>query len=114
LASTIDLVPTILAVCGFQAPANLPGVNLLSETRSEAFGEIFQHDVADIDDPRASLQYRWRIDGDWKLILPKDGDNAELYNLKIDPLENENLAAKNADRVRQMTGKLNEWWPITN
>jgi uncharacterized sulfatase len=112
LASSIDLVPTILVACGFGAPANLPGVDLLSQTRSEVFGEIFEHDVADINDPQASLQYRWTIDGDWKLILPKDGKRAELYNLKNDPLENENLAATNSDRVGRMTEKLDQWWPL--
>jgi uncharacterized sulfatase len=112
LASTIDLVPTILTACGFESPKDLPGVNLLSETRSEAFGEIFDHDVADIDNPQASLEYRWCIDGYWKLILPKDGKNPELYNLKIDPHENENLATKHPDIVRRLTEKLDRWWKL--
>jgi uncharacterized sulfatase len=112
LASTIDLVPTILAACGFESSAKLPGVDLLSQSRVDVFGEIFEHDVADIDDPQASLQYRWVIDGDWKLIVPKEGKNSELYNLKDDPFENENLAAKKPDVVRRLNNRLDEWWPV--
>ncbi len=85
LVSSIDLAPTILAACGVKAPAGLPGENLLQDSakkplaRKQLFGEIFDHDVADLQDPTASLQFRWTIQGDWKLILPADGKNAELY-----------------------------------
>jgi uncharacterized sulfatase len=118
LVSSIDLAPTILAACGAEAPKDLPGVNLLSLAKGEpaqretVFGEIFEHDVADIDKPKASLLYRWCIDGWWKLILPKDGKNPELYDLKSDPSESTNLAAENPHVVRRLREKINRWWPI--
>ena len=74
-------------------------------------GEIVEHDVADIDDPQASLLYRWCIDGWWKLILPKDGRNPELYNLQDDPFEKQNLAASQRETVRRLTEKLDSWRP---
>jgi uncharacterized sulfatase len=111
-ASTIDLVPTILAACGFERPANLPGIDLLAQSRLGVFGEIFEHDVADLDHPQASLQYRWSIEGDWKLILPRDGKHAELFNVKNDPAEKHDLAATESDRVRDMTARLGQWWPL--
>jgi uncharacterized sulfatase len=114
LASTIDLAPTILAACSFESPADLPGIDLLSQSRSDVYGEIFEHDEADIDNPHASLQYRWSIEGDWKLILPSDGSAQELYNVKSDPFEVRNLAGENRDAVRRLTEKLDQWWPLSN
>jgi arylsulfatase A-like enzyme len=50
--------------------------------------------------------------GDWKLIEPapgKGGKNArpELYNLADDPAEKNNLAAKEPQRAKEMTERLN-------
>ncbi len=45
---------------------SLPTVGRTS--RTAVFGEIFNHDVANIDDPAAGLQFRWCVDGRWKLI----------------------------------------------
>jgi uncharacterized sulfatase len=116
LASSIDLAPTILAACGVDPPHGLPGVNLLNKDqaarREAVYGEIFAHDVADLDDPRAGLQYRWCIDGWWKLILPNNGQDAELYHLKSDPAETKNLAAEKPEEVRRLTEKINSWWPL--
>jgi arylsulfatase A-like enzyme len=116
LVSSVDLAPTILAACGIEPDENLPGINLLpvcqgeSSPRDTIYGEIFAHDVADIDDPSASLQYRWCIAGDWKLIVPRKGNQVELYNLKEDPYEKNNLAAEKPDLVARLKKKLNAWW----
>ncbi len=122
LVSSIDLAPTILSACNITPPKEMPGVNLLDLVidgkplkRDAIFGEIFDHDVADINDPSASLQYRWVIEGDWKLILPRaggphTGDKAELYNLGDDPHEEKNLAAENPEIVKRLTTRLKDWW----
>ncbi len=116
LVSSIDLAPTILAACGLELTAEMLGIDLINKResalahREAIFGEIFSHDVADIDDPAASLLYRWCIESDWKLILPKDGQNAELYNLKSDPFEKNNVAADNHDVISRLTGRINRWW----
>jgi len=43
--------------------------------------------------------------GDWKLILPKQGD-PQLYNLKLDPAEAEDLVEGNPDRVKELSSLL--------
>ncbi len=127
LVSSIDLAPTILAACDVPATAlaaydvpaarQMQGINLLdvcagtAPKREAIFGEIFAHDVADIDAPVASLQYLWCIEGDWKLILPKDGENPELYDLKTDPHERKNLAGGNPDVVKRLAERIEAWWP---
>ena len=42
--------------------------------RDTIFGEGFAHDIADLNDPEASLIYRWCIHGKWKLLLTYDGE----------------------------------------
>ena len=116
LASSLDLLPSILAACGIDAPQNLPGVNLLANqgkngaTHERLFGEIFSHDVADIDRPAASLQFRWCVDNEWKLIVPHGGGAPELYSIRTDPSEKENVADQKPEIVAQLQQRLDGWW----
>jgi uncharacterized sulfatase len=115
--SSIDLAPTIRAACGVASDEKLPGVNLLELVvdgkpiaREALFGEIFAHDVADLDKPAASLQFRWCIEGDWKLILPHQRGAGELYNLAADAHEEKNQAAEHPEIVERLTRRLDAWW----
>ena len=118
LVSSIDLAPTILTAVGIEPPESMPGLNLLEMIANEGqspremlFGEVFDHDVADIDDPSASLLFRWCREGDWKLILPADSRKSpELYNVVADPHETKNLAAKSPERVTSLRADLDRWW----
>ncbi|WP_442508012.1 sulfatase family protein [Novipirellula sp. SH528] len=128
LCSSIDFVPTVLAAAEAEGPHDFPGLNLLPQLKSgEAverdtiFGESFAHDIADIENPQASLLYRWVIQGHSKLLLTYDGtrgsmryppENAEpqLYNLKDDPKEKENLAEANPAKVEELSALLDEWY----
>jgi uncharacterized sulfatase len=118
LAGSIDLAPTILHAVGAKPAKDMPGINLLDPhwvaSRDTLYGEVFEHNAIDISTPAANLQYRWVIDGTWKLIVPhepnvKDG-KAELYDLAKDVSEKENLAAKHPDKVKELTKKLDAWW----
>ena len=72
-------MPTILAAANAEIPADLPGLNLLPYLKSgeplernSILGESFAHDIADIENPEASLLFRWCIQDNWKLILTYD------------------------------------------
>lgn len=125
LASSLDLLPTILTAVHIRAPANLPGLNLLSEkavaARRTLPGAVFTHDAIELRNPAANLLTRWIIDGDWKLLVPVAGPPAdrstaeqprqtELYRLTTDPEEKTNLAAQEPARVRVLQRKLDLWW----
>ncbi len=118
LASSIDLVPTVLAAVGVSPTAAMPGINLLDDaavaSRRVIFGEIFTHDAVDIHRPASSLRYRWCIEGDWKLIAPDPRNEpeatVELYNLKADPSETRNLASLDSSRVVQLGRLIDAWW----
>jgi arylsulfatase A-like enzyme len=133
LVSSIDLVPTMLAAAGSEIPEGLPGLNLLPamETgepigRDTIFGEGFAHDIANINDPEASLLYRWCIQGKWKLLLtydgevnrhaashPRDEERPQLFDLLADPHEEANLAASHPEVVAQLVAAINNWYPVT-
>lgn len=121
LASTVDLWPTLAALLKIPAPIGLPGLNLTDARavarRTAVFGEQYAHDVANVDEPTRSVEHRWMIDGWWKLIVPdprtQPGEAAELYNLRDDPWEQNNLAGKEAGRVRKLSHRLDEAWNPT-
>ena len=79
LASSLDLVPTVLASCQISAPKDLPGINLLDQeavrARKQLFGACYVHTLADIEKPGRNLLWRWTVkdvpNGEiWKLIEP--------------------------------------------
>lgn len=133
LCSSVDIVPTALAAAGADIPNELPGYNLLPilksgapTPRQEEFGESFAHDVADIENPEASLLYRWVIDGRWKLLLTYDGKlgryakhhplderRPQLFDLHADPHEERNLAGEHPELVQKLANKIHDWWPVT-
>ena len=144
LASSLDLVPTVLARCQISAPKELPGINLLDKeavtARKQLFGACYVHTLADIEKPGRNLLWRWTVKdvpaGEiWKLIepatygapgnhsLPKGETNidavskesfekgrAQLFDIAVDPDEQNNVATTNAEVVKQLQHDLNTWW----
>jgi arylsulfatase A-like enzyme len=58
------------------------------------------------DDRSPSLAIR---DGDWKLLVNADGENAELYNLATDPSEAKNVAEANPDVAARLKSEILKW-----
>ncbi len=118
LASSIDLVPTVMALLGMEADPGLPGIDLTNRdqviARDHIYGEIFEHDIVDMEDEAASLMYRWVIGERWKLIVPDPtrcpGEQAELYDLRADPAETKDLASENPDIVAELLQQIDQWW----
>jgi uncharacterized sulfatase len=108
MASSLDILPTILTACDVPVPEGLPGLNLLDAdklaARKQLFGECYTHTEVDLDDPTKSLLWRWTVcrDGDhlWKLIEPVTArggrDVTKWEGRKVDP----------ADRARYERGEI--------
>ncbi|MEM6469402.1 MAG: sulfatase [Planctomycetota bacterium] len=132
LATSLDIYPTMLSAAGCEIEPDLPGRNLLAELKSGKpidremiFGEGFAHDIADVDDPEASLLYRWCISGRWKLLLTYDGEvnryksthprnerGPQLFDLFTDPDEQTNLATQHPEVVSRMASAIERWYPV--
>jgi len=117
LASSVDLAPTVLAACGAMAQAGLSGGDLVAvargsePARSTAFGEIFRHDVVDIDEPQRGLRFRWVVQGRFKLIVSADPSvEPQLYDVVADPDEQRDLATARPGRVAELRAVLDGWW----
>ncbi len=126
LASIIDFAPTILKIAGAKAPADLPGLDLTNQeamsARKSIFVEAYTHDIFDLAQPAKSLVTSVAIDGWSKLLLPTSvrPDKAypsapteiELFDLKADPLETNNLATKNPAEVKRLQAIQEAAWPM--
>ena len=118
LASSIDLAPTILSMVGLKPSAAMTGLNLLDRdavaARPAVFGEIFTHNAVNIERPVTSLQYRWCVAGNMKLIVPQTANEPqatlELYDLSMDPREQHNRAADQPTEVARLRTILDHWW----
>jgi len=124
LAHITDFTTTILDITKSKAPADLKGLNLLDlqamKKRNTIFVESYTHDIDDLDAPEKSLIANVVIDGWWKLITPgttkpvrsfaSAPSQPELFNLKADPLEKNNVAAENPDIVKHLSSLQKENW----
>ncbi|MFO0815732.1 MAG: sulfatase-like hydrolase/transferase [Gemmatales bacterium] len=119
LASSVDLIPTMLRTIGMVPDNAMQGINLLDDEavrmRTAVMGEIFEHNAVDIARPAANLQYRWIIAGKWKLIVPNLArlpmQHPELYDVIADPKELTDLSRQHPDIVQTLVKRLDEWWP---
>ncbi|WP_020570322.1 sulfatase-like hydrolase/transferase [Neolewinella persica] len=115
LASSLDIVPTILGLLGMEQPDGLDGINVMDETalkqREAVFGEIYAHDFSTIDN---SLFYRMAITDPYKLIVPdkenKPGESVQLFDLTKDPFEQKNLADQYPEIVEALNKKIEASW----
>lgn len=139
LASSIDIMPTVLAALGLSAPQGLKGINLLDkkavETRRHVFGEDFTIRSQTLDDPAANIMWRWVTDGRWRLILPRtfeaegvlktippdkykhpyllamlESAKPMLFDLQADPTEEKNIATDHPEIVTTLRAKLDAHW----
>jgi arylsulfatase A-like enzyme len=99
LVSQADLVPTLLGLCGFLAPAGVQGTNLtraITEDKGErpdavyAEGQIGQ-----------KSEWRMLVHGYDKLVTDNEGSVTRLYNLADDPYETNNLASVSSEQLKR-------------
>lgn len=100
---TMDIVPTLADICG---------VTLKHEIDGRSFKKLlldggqaqFEHPVFHMwlqGKTKESMRH-----GDWKLVRDVAGTPFELYNLKADPYEKQDLAAQHPERLNKMIAVL--------
>jgi arylsulfatase A-like enzyme len=83
LASQVDIMPTLLTLCGMEVPEGVQGQNLFGTVpREVVFAEGESQEAA----------WRMLLRGYDKLVATPRGDVTHLFNLAEDPYEMTNLA----------------------
>ena len=105
IALTMDMFPTALAAAGISPPGGIDGVSLLPTflERPEPEPRKFHYFIRREGGPDYGGKTIEALrSGDWKLLQDSPFAPLELYNLKADPLEKNNLAGKQ----REIRAKL--------
>ncbi|MFO0824303.1 MAG: arylsulfatase [Gemmataceae bacterium] len=102
-AHLIDFVPTVLDVCGIDKPKDWKGERIPAAP-GKSLAPAFAKDVTIARDLLWWLHDNHRAIrvGDWKLVAAA-GDSWELYDLKSDRAEQQNLAKKMPEKVKEMS-----------
>jgi len=117
--NSVDLYPTLLEVAGASPPPNYPldGESYLKLLTSGGKG-VLNRDAIYWHFPGylGAEENSWRTtpvgairSGDWKLLEFFEDGRLELYNLRDDLSEKNNLAGKMPDKVRELHANLEAW-----
>jgi arylsulfatase A-like enzyme len=109
--STLDLLPTLLELLGEPVPPSLPGRSLTVWWRVRPAGEPAPARGPVFLELQPPKPFRWAVvAGDRKLIVdPATPASPELYDLRKDPGEKENLAAREPAEVERLRSELRTW-----
>jgi arylsulfatase A-like enzyme len=117
LVISVDYFPTICEAAGAALPSerDIDGVSLLGHLKSngkkrlgrEAIYWHFPHYRGDV------VPYSIIRAGDWKLIKRYEGKTFELFNLKTDLSEKNDLSEKMPGKVKELDTKLSDWLRTT-
>jgi arylsulfatase A-like enzyme len=106
----VDLLPTLLALCGCKVPDNLDGEDVsglwLGKARGKERTFYWHNPHYNNQGGRPAGAVR---QGKWKYVEPYDGGKPELYDLDADPGESKDLASSEKERVGKMAELLGQW-----
>jgi arylsulfatase A-like enzyme len=111
---TMDFFPTLLELAGADKSTGRTasdGVSIVPLLRGQASlrrDELFWHYPHYWNGGKVSPYSIARV-GDWKLIRFYESGREELYNLKSDVSEKDDLAAANPEKRQQLSARLSAW-----
>lgn len=120
-ATHVDILPTFLTLAGAEMPRQpLDGENLVPLLRDPAARLTRDAIFAHMPGYLGAGENTWRttpvsviISGDWKLMEFLEDHRLELYNLRDDIRERNNLASTQPDKAKDLLTKLNAWRTAT-
>jgi len=107
--SNVDLMPTLLGLCGVQNPDGTQGQDLSALLTSGQGSH--PESVYCLGKLGASAEWRMVVRALDKLVVDRDLNVTHLYNLGTDPYELENLAQDAAQELKRdaLTALLKDW-----
>ncbi|MDP8249014.1 MAG: sulfatase [Candidatus Tritonobacter lacicola] len=100
--STIDILPTVLDIVGIRPPAHFQGVSLLPMM----LGKRAKEGVLLVEEQLDERDFTGVIKDGWKLIYDRAHDSYELYDLRKDRKEKQNLANSNDHSIEKIFRNL--------
>jgi arylsulfatase A len=114
--SSVDYFPTLCEAAGVKPTGTLDGRTLMPLLRDprgrfdrQAIYWHYPHFSNQGGDPGAAVRA-----GDWKLILGYEHGKVELFNLREDMSEKNDLAAKMPEKARELRAMLEGWLKAVN
>ncbi|MDQ3010673.1 MAG: arylsulfatase, partial [Acidobacteriota bacterium] len=109
-----DFLPTAAEITGTKAPSNIDGISMLPALLGH---KQRNHDFLYWEFHEGGFEQAVRM-GDWKAVRHAPDAAIELYDLKTDVSEQQNIAAKHPDAVKKIEDYLksarteSKLWPI--
>jgi arylsulfatase A-like enzyme len=102
LASTVDLAPTLLALCGVSIPQSVQGRDLTREQPQAVYA---------MGGLGTAGEWRMLVRGLDKLVVDREQNITHLYNLGVDPDEMDNHARDSAFELKrdELQALLKDW-----
>ena len=112
LTGHIDIMPTLIELCGLNSSEKL-------QLDGRSFAPILREEISKWPDDRTLFVQNQRVEypikdkeyqvltEDWRLVK-RDAD--ELYDIKKDPEELNNVANQHPAIVKELYGRYEEWW----
>jgi arylsulfatase A-like enzyme len=111
LTAYIDVMPTLLDLCGVAPERDFHGVSLAPLLRGEPADRALVERVIVTDTQRVPEPVKWRLScvmqGDWRLV-----DRDQLYDLASDPNQRKDLAADHPGVVADLREAYEAWWDL--
>ncbi|MCP4613845.1 MAG: sulfatase [Planctomycetes bacterium] len=115
--TSVDYFPTICHAAGVPLPndRDIDGVSLLGHLQSNGTLELNRHAIYwHFPHYRGNVvPYSIIREGSWKLIKRYEGKPFELFNLKSDISEENDLSKIYPTKIRQLDAKLRRWLRLT-
>jgi arylsulfatase A len=123
----MDVLPTLLSVCGVKAPADvkIDGMNLeplLSGTKAvelvdrNLFFQVHRGLTPHAYQNMAVINQRWKLVGSpgafnkEENVVTASGPVLELYDLSVDPAEEKNLAPSHPEQLQKLREAYEKWF----
>jgi len=109
LAAGIDVLPTLIDLCGLKAPEGVEfdGISLKPLLTGEA--EAWPDRVIIVDSQRVENPIKWRkcavMTQRWRLI-----NGEELYDMRVDPGQRRDVSKEHPEVVSWLRDEYERWW----
>jgi arylsulfatase len=109
--ANFDFYSTIASLTSNHIPSHCDGVNLIPYLTGKQSGDAHEYLFWLNNEPgdavrRHLIAVRWK---DWRLYKKYDKDEWQLFDLKSDPKEENNVAANHPEVVKQLASQHHKW-----